>query len=305
MILDPSVAELTTIVARDIINSLANRPGESAAMAAARAAAARTQIDAFAPRDAVEIMLAGQAVLFQSLAADAAREARAASSADMSRRLRQQIIALGRLHLAVMREIRVRRAVDARARKAAGAASAPAVAGLPAAPPHAPAAERPPPAPAAAEQRPPSPAATEARAPSPAATEARPPRPAAAEQRAPHPAPAKEQAPRHPAPSPEASAPGNGTAREAHTPPRGLAAEPSRPSPVTARAVLDPAPPVATENLTRPAPPPSVATAWAECAVPAADDRTRPREPRGDPGHRAAGMPAQPVSVPIAAMTGS
>ena len=119
MPLSLSPDELFDLLTCDVIAAIANCPGEPDARRAARAEAARRQILAFAPRDGVEIMFASQAAMFEALTADAAKDLARAPNPDAARRIRQQIMGMGRLQQTAARQILTHRKELARTEKAA------------------------------------------------------------------------------------------------------------------------------------------------------------------------------------------
>ena len=105
-----SIGAVPPILARDIIDAVAMRPGESASDQQLRAQEVMGMLAAFETRDAVEAMFAGQAVVFQNLVLDATRDAGRAETGEAARRHRQSAVAMSRLHLAWFKELQRHRA---------------------------------------------------------------------------------------------------------------------------------------------------------------------------------------------------
>ena len=105
-----SIGAVPPILARDIIDAVAMRPGESASDQQLRAQEVMEMLAAFETRDAVEAMFAGQAVVFQNLVLDATRDAGRAETGEAARRHRQSAVAMSRLHLAWFKELQRHRA---------------------------------------------------------------------------------------------------------------------------------------------------------------------------------------------------
>lgn len=97
---------LISLLSRDVIAAICDRPGEDAATRRARETAALKSIQDFDPKDGVEIMLAGLIVMFQSLIASAAQDARHADNPDRAQR---QVAQLSRAHMGYLRELRLHR----------------------------------------------------------------------------------------------------------------------------------------------------------------------------------------------------
>ena len=97
---------LIPALSRDIVAAIAHRPDEPETLRNSRETAALLGIQEFEPRDGVEIMLAGLAVTFQSLIADAVRDSRTATDPD---RLRRQCAMLQRAQMGYLREFRLHR----------------------------------------------------------------------------------------------------------------------------------------------------------------------------------------------------
>ena len=113
------LAELLPLLARPVIDAIANRPAQSATERAAWVDSATRRIVAFEPRDGMEVMLACQAVVMQFLMLDAVRDAAHAATPEQARRRRGQAATLGRAHSTILKEIRTHRAAAARVSKAA------------------------------------------------------------------------------------------------------------------------------------------------------------------------------------------
>jgi hypothetical protein len=115
------IAQMLPDRCRGVINAIADRPNEPPAAREARAQDALRQIEAYDPKTPLEIMLAGLAVLFQSLTLDAVHDANRASLPAEARALRQQATALGRMQFSYVKELQRSRVLAAQARKDAAA----------------------------------------------------------------------------------------------------------------------------------------------------------------------------------------
>ncbi len=113
------LAELLPLLARPVIDAIANRPAQSETERAAWVDSATRRIVAFEPRDGMEVMLACQAVVMQFLMLDAVRDAAHAATPEQARRRRGQAATLGGAHITILKEIRTHRAAAARVSKAA------------------------------------------------------------------------------------------------------------------------------------------------------------------------------------------
>ncbi len=113
------IADLLPLLSRDVVDAIAIRPNETEHQREIRAVTAFRHIEAFAPRDGMEITLASQAVMFQTLMAEAMATRATAATPETARRLRQQVLALGRLQMESIKGIRAHRATLAREQKSA------------------------------------------------------------------------------------------------------------------------------------------------------------------------------------------
>jgi hypothetical protein len=141
----------------DIISALADRPGASEAARLAIARGSMSLILSFLPQDVLQMMLAGQAVLFNRLAADGARDVLRGMKDTLKLRAQTNVTNMGRLtakHLDTLIRLQDRHAapevtatveVELASPSAQGANEAPETQPLPAAPIHSetPAAARP------------------------------------------------------------------------------------------------------------------------------------------------------------------
>lgn len=107
--------ETIPILIQSTVDTIANRPRYSPEEQIVRAEAARCQIEAFNPRDGVEVMLAGQIVVMQAMMLEAASDAARAATPEAARKHRQQVIAMGRAQMTAMKEIRLHRVSVAKA----------------------------------------------------------------------------------------------------------------------------------------------------------------------------------------------
>src|SRR5258708_32475020 len=92
----PGIDQLILRFARDVISTITDRPSESPDQRVARAEEAYLHIAAYEPKTPLEVMAAAQAVLFKSMALDAARDANRAETPEEARRFRQQATSLSR-----------------------------------------------------------------------------------------------------------------------------------------------------------------------------------------------------------------
>jgi hypothetical protein len=122
----PIVEDFPPVLTRDILAAIADRPNEPEASRAARADAALRLIEAFAPQDAVDIMLAGQSVLFETLALDAIADARRAATPELALKCRAQAMALARVQLSFHSELARRRKARAKEESPPGQPETPA-----------------------------------------------------------------------------------------------------------------------------------------------------------------------------------
>jgi hypothetical protein len=92
-----ALADLVTPALGGIIHALSDRRGQTETDRRAKAEAATSLILSFLPRDAIEMMLAGQTVLFNELLADGARDALREEVDTMKPRSRASVVNMGRL----------------------------------------------------------------------------------------------------------------------------------------------------------------------------------------------------------------
>ena len=102
-----AIGTLLPLLSRDVIDAIANRPGETEARRQDRAQGALCLIEAFEPRDGVEVMLAGQAVMFQSLIMDTIHDSHHAVTGQETFRHRQAAVAMSRVQLSWFKELRL------------------------------------------------------------------------------------------------------------------------------------------------------------------------------------------------------
>ncbi len=105
-----TIDDVLPLLTHDIIDAIATRPQETAADNQRRAETALRMLEAFEARDAVEVMFAGQALMFHALMLDATRDACRAEDGPMAQRHRQSAVALSRVQLSWFRELRLHRA---------------------------------------------------------------------------------------------------------------------------------------------------------------------------------------------------
>ena len=137
------------LLTQDIIAAIANRAGEPDTTRHARATAATVAIMAYDPKDPMEVLLAGQAVLVSTLITESLAKAHAANpeaaapepGAKPGPSLQREIVNLCRVHLSYLRELKTHRRERAKAAKhdAPGPETAP----VKSAPPSSPAAPEP------------------------------------------------------------------------------------------------------------------------------------------------------------------
>lgn len=102
--------DLISVLTRDVIESIADRPNESQASRMARATRAMEQIEEMQPGDGMEIMIAGQMVLMRNLAQDAIQDAHRETDPDRAYRHRQQALAISKVELSYLKEFQRHRA---------------------------------------------------------------------------------------------------------------------------------------------------------------------------------------------------
>jgi hypothetical protein len=91
-----AMGELT----REVIETVADRPGDSPARRVVRQQTTASTILSLQPRDPVETMLAGQCVIFDHLLRDGAHDTLRGQQQDIKLRARPQILATGKMFLA-------------------------------------------------------------------------------------------------------------------------------------------------------------------------------------------------------------
>jgi hypothetical protein len=109
----PTIDLLIPLLSRDVIDAIADRPGETRADRDIRAEGAWRSIEGFAPRDTMEIMMAGHAVAFQSMIMDSVHDSRHAPTEESARLHRQQAVSMSRAQLSWFKEFRLHRAAEA------------------------------------------------------------------------------------------------------------------------------------------------------------------------------------------------
>jgi hypothetical protein len=87
-------------ITRDVIETVADRPGDSPARRLTRQQTTASTIMSFLPRDPVETMLAGQCVIFDHLLRDGAHDTLRGQQQEIKLRARPQILATGKMFLA-------------------------------------------------------------------------------------------------------------------------------------------------------------------------------------------------------------
>ena len=100
-------------IVREVIETVADRPGDLPARRIARQQATASTMMAFGPGDPVETMLAGQCVIFDHLLRDAAHDTLRGQQPEIKLRARPQVLATGKMflaHLARLERIQTRAA---------------------------------------------------------------------------------------------------------------------------------------------------------------------------------------------------
>jgi hypothetical protein len=97
-------------ITREVIQTVADREGDSQPRQSARQHATAWSIASLQPRDPVETMLAGHCVIFDHLLRDAARDAFGTPTAEIRLRVRSQVLAIGKLFLAQLERLEQRQA---------------------------------------------------------------------------------------------------------------------------------------------------------------------------------------------------
>jgi hypothetical protein len=87
-------------ITRDVIEAVADRPGDLPARRLARQQTTASTMISFRPRDPVETMLAGQCVIFDHLLRDGAQDTLRGQQQEIKLRARPQILATGKMFLA-------------------------------------------------------------------------------------------------------------------------------------------------------------------------------------------------------------
>jgi hypothetical protein len=98
--------QLVTEILRGLIEAVADRPGETEAQRFVKQQTAVFSTMAFLPRDAAETMLASQCVMIDHLLRDATRDMLRGESERIKLRIRSQLIAMGRLFLKHLEQLR-------------------------------------------------------------------------------------------------------------------------------------------------------------------------------------------------------
>ena len=104
-----NIAELLPLLTRGVIDAISDRPREPELQRQARAQSAMRLIESFKPEDGVEIMRAGQAVLMGAVAEDCVHDANRATMPDIAERHRRQGLAMARMQLSLLKELRLHR----------------------------------------------------------------------------------------------------------------------------------------------------------------------------------------------------
>jgi hypothetical protein len=106
----PIPPAVTAGMVQNIVDALCDRPGDSDATRATRTRDVVHSVQAFRPRDPVEVMLAGMAVIHAYLIQDAAHDLSRGQDARFKARTKTSIVALDRGMLGFLKELRVARA---------------------------------------------------------------------------------------------------------------------------------------------------------------------------------------------------
>ena len=100
-------AELTTELLRPVIDAIVCHPDEPAPRREAKTQMVVHSVMSFCPRDAAEIMLSGQTVLYQALILDSGRESLSGQLETMKLRYRQNLTAMTKVQLACLNQVRL------------------------------------------------------------------------------------------------------------------------------------------------------------------------------------------------------
>lgn len=100
--------QVADAIIRDVVNTVADLPGLSPEQHGARSQATFRAVMAFQPRDAVEVMLAGQCVIYDHLLHDDVRDARRGGAEDRKLHGLQGTLAIGRVFLATFHTLQRR-----------------------------------------------------------------------------------------------------------------------------------------------------------------------------------------------------
>lgn len=100
-------AELTTELLRPVIDAIVCHPDEPAPRREAKTQMVVHAVMSFCPRDAAEIMLSGQTVLYQALILDSGRESLSGQLETMKLRYRQNLTAMTKVQLACLNQVRL------------------------------------------------------------------------------------------------------------------------------------------------------------------------------------------------------
>jgi hypothetical protein len=106
-----STESLVADLLRGIVEAVADRPGETEARRFDRQQTAAFSVMGFRPRDAVEIMVSGQCVMFNHVLADGTRDLLRAEMEAIRLRIRPQLTAMGNTflkHLAQLTRLQTR-----------------------------------------------------------------------------------------------------------------------------------------------------------------------------------------------------
>ena len=124
MITPSDYQNIYPVLTNRMVTALTNDPNWPDKPQQEKAMAASYQIAAYEPEDGTELQLATHAAAMMAMMTDAVLDSRTAETPQQAYKHRQQVIALGRAHLAAIKDIRAHRIARAKARTAKNAAAA-------------------------------------------------------------------------------------------------------------------------------------------------------------------------------------
>ena len=124
MITPSEYQNIYPVLTNRMVTALTNDPNWPDKPHQEKAIAASYHIASYEPEDGIEVQLATHAAAMMAMMTDAVLDARTAETPQQAYKHRQQVIALGRAHLAAIKDIRGHRIARAKARTAKDAAAA-------------------------------------------------------------------------------------------------------------------------------------------------------------------------------------